>query len=271
VRPDLDLFTNVRTALSFDPDQISRWLPFTCGQEELSHWILNRALRPFTIAESSRDLMWESAILCAPLRELWTRFATSRESQIDLIIAGRPWAQWPSAAVSIVSLLNIFQPNPTSGMVEIVLDADGIVAGAGAIGEQSPAMAADAVEMDLTTPSASVVVVQGSGSEGDLAVRGQLRLANGEVTRFSVPYGSMHRLPLPPGQEATLSLTCESRFSIGASSGPEEVVFGRSTPLRGSEIGVVIDARGRPLQLPPDPGTRTARVSAWLEDLGIRQ
>jgi hypothetical protein len=231
---------------------------------------LNRALRPFTIAESPRDVAWESAILSAPLRELWSRFTASREAQIDLIVAGRPWAQWPNTAASIVSLLNVFQPSPASGLVEIVLDTDGIVAGAGAIGEQSPAMAADAVEMDLTTPAASVVVVQGSGSEGDLAVRGQLRLSNGEVTRFSVPYGSMHHLPLPPGQEATLSLTCEPRFSIGASSGADEVVFGRSTPLRGSELGIVIDARGRPLQLPPDPGTRTARISAWLEDLGFR-
>ena len=119
-------------------------------------------------------------------------------------------------------------------------------------------------------PTASVVVVTGSGMEGDLAARGQLRLANGEVTRFSVPYGAMHRIPLASGQEATLTLNCEPRFSIGQQHGSDEIVFGRATPLRGSELGIIIDARGRPMMLPPDSGSRAARVTAWLDDIGSR-
>lgn len=271
VRPDLDAFTNVRSVLAHDPDLILRWLPFTGAQEDLSHWVLNRALRPFTESESFSDLAWESAVVTAPLRDLWTGFGAGRDAKVELIVAGRPWAQWHSPALAVLTLLNTFHPRPKNGLVEIVLDADGIVAGAGALGEQSPAMAADAVEIDLAVPAASVIVVEGVGADGDLAARGQLRLANGEVTRFSVPFGSLHRLELQPGNEATLTLTCEPRFSIGGQTAGEEVVFGRATPLRGSDVGIVIDARGRPLQLPSDPTLRAARVAGWLDELGAKR
>lgn len=269
-RPDIDVFTHVRGALALDPDQITRWLPFVLANEDLAHWVLNRALRPFSLAEAPRDVAIESAIITAPLRDLWASFQASRDAQVDVIVAGRPWAQWPDPTLAVFSLLNIFQPNPAGGLVEIVLDVDGIVPAAGAIGEQNPALAADAVENDLMVPTASVIVVRGSGSDGDLAVRGQLRLAHDEPLRFSVPFGALHHIPLPPGKEATLSLTAEPRFSIGDHRSGEEIVFGRATPLRGSDVGIIIDARGRPLQLPGDTASRASRVASWLEDLGTR-
>jgi hypothetical protein len=67
-----------------------------------------------------------------------------------------------------------------------------------------------------------------------------------------------------------LSLTCEPRFSIGGRPSGEEVVFGRATPLLGSDVGIVIDARGRPLQSGGDTTQQTARVANWLTALDVK-
>lgn len=267
VRPDLDVTHNIRGALALDPRLIANWLPFAMSAEDITHWILNRGLRPFSVVESPRDVVIESAVLTACLRDAW---AGGPDAPADLIIGGRPVSAWRSAALGVFALLNAVQPRPASGLLDVILDRDGLLPAAGAIGEQSPALAADAVELDLLHPTASVVVVAGAGSEGDLAVRGQLRRAGGETVRFTVPYGSLHHLPLAPGHEATLTLSCEPRFTIGGHASADEVTFGDTTPLRGSELGIVIDARGRPLQPANDPTLQATRVATWLEDLGVR-
>jgi hypothetical protein len=33
-------------------------------------------------------------------------------------------------------------------------------------------------------------------------------------------------------------------------------------------VGLIVDARGRPLQLPADPYARMAQVQQWLWDMG---
>ena len=268
VRPDIDLGLNVRSALRLDAAAIACWLPFEFSAEDAAHWVLNRALRPFTIVDTSRDAAIEAAVTAAILRDV--RSSDDDTSAIDMLVAGRPFTDWRSPAMAVFALLNAFQPSPRSGLVEIVLDREGLVPAAGALGEQSPALAADVVELDLAQPAASAIVVSGSGSEGSLAVRGQLRLAGGEVTRFTVPCGSVHRLPLPASGDATLTLSCEPGFQIGQHPSSDEVVFGATAPLRGAELGVIIDARGRPLQPATDASLYAARVASWLDDLGAR-
>ena len=267
VRSEFDLTHNVRGALRLDPRAIAHWLPFTLSTEDITHWVLNRALRPFSVAGSPRDAAIESALLTAFVREMG---GADADAAVNLIIGGRPTGGWRSPGLAVFALLNAVQPAPQSGLVEVVLDVDGLLPAAGALGEQSPALAADAVELDLLRPTATVIVVTGSGSEGDLAVRGQLRHGDGEAVRFTVPYGSIHQLPLPDDQQATLTLSCEPRFNIGAHPSADEVVFGSTTPLLGSELGLIIDARGRPLSAVSDPTLQAARVASWLEDLGFR-
>ncbi|HEY7983474.1 MAG TPA: hypothetical protein VID73_04860, partial [Ktedonobacterales bacterium] len=42
-----------------------------------------------------------------------------------------------------------------------------------------------------------------------------------------------------------------------------------SDPLRGGMLGLIIDARGRPLTLPRPADERHARLRAWRRALGI--
>jgi hypothetical protein len=270
VRPDMDLYRNIRTMLERDPDDILRWLPMTFTAEELSHWILNRALRPHGVADTSQDRAVERALLIEMARTAWITLSGSdaSTSNLDLIVGGRPFSTM-SPGVAALTLLDIFQPSPATGLVEIILDSDSLVAAAGAIGEMNPVMAADLVEHDLLSPFATVFVVSGESNEGDVAVRGKVQSEDGQVTQFTVPYGSVHRIPVSQFQTTTLMLTCEATFRVGDQTQLPDISLGRDGMLQVGDGGVIIDARGRPMGTASDSSLRAPRIASWLEDVGF--
>jgi hypothetical protein len=270
VRPDMDLSRNIRTILSSEWQRVGQWLPFQLSSEEIAHWVLNRALRPTSMAESTHDMAVERAILIELARSAWTAMAASSDARIDVIVAGHPFSTMRSAPLAAITLLDIFQPDPASGIVDIVLDVDGLMPAAGAIGERSPAMAADLVENDLLSPFAAALIVKGNGNDGELAARGQVQYENGETTRFSVTNGSIHRLDFIPGQNAKVTVMCESGYSIGGQQQFPDLNVGWNGDLRPGEVGLLIDARNRPVRMPSDAGSRASRTSNWLEDIGFR-
>jgi hypothetical protein len=66
-------------------------------------------------------------------------------------------------------------------------------------------------------------------------------------------------IPLEIGQRAELHLQPLLRYDVGL-GGP-----GRGGTLKvvGGQMGIVIDARGRPLQLPADRAKRLEMVKKW--------
>jgi hypothetical protein len=265
IRPDFDVNLGVKAFLRMNPRLALDLLPFSMSEEDLHNWVLNRALRPTSLAGTARDEAIESALAGVFTRQAWQDLPSVAGDQVDLIVGGPLFASWSSPAVGVLTLLNAIQPAPPSGLVEVVLDAEGLLGAAGAIGEFSPALAADAVEYDLALPAATIVVVEGSGVDGDLAVRGELRREGTAAVNFTVPYGSIHLLPLTDGAHAELTLTCDGAFTIGG----EERCELSADQLRGGSLGVVIDARGRPLPSTSDASLRAGRVANWLSDLGV--
>lgn len=271
VRPDIDVHARIRSVLREDPKNVHEWLPISMSDEEISHWILNRALRPTTVSDTDRDRLIEAAIATAVLRSVWRDLAPADYNQHDLIIGGSLFARWDTPALALLCLLNALEPRPESGLVDVTLDVDGMFHAAGAVGELSPALAADVVERDLLSPLASVIVVESTGNEGDLAVRGEIQYASGSSSQFSVPVGSIHQLDLGAGDSAVLTLNCEPESRIGANEAGASVTYGDQARLQGGQLGIVIDARGRPVTRGTDSANQPARISGWLSDLGSKE
>jgi hypothetical protein len=270
-RPDIDVHSSVRALLSLDARQVLSMLPYPLAEEDLRHWILNRSLRPNSVSRSSKDQIIECALTSAAIRTVWREIAGSTEHQHDVLIGGAALAEWNSPALALLCLLNAFQPESASGLIEVHLDRDGMLYSAGAVGDLSPALAADVVERDLLSPLASVIVVRSEGAEGDLAVQGEITYESGKSRQFSVPSGSVQRLELGPDESAVVTLQCEANVSIGSSGKGESVVFGEQIRLRGGDLGVVIDARTSAQLNGNDMQNQPARVTGWMSDLGEKE
>ena len=80
---------------------------------------------------------------------------------------------------------------------------------------------------------------------------------------MEIKNGALEVLSLSMGESATLKLQPLHRFNIGMGPGR-----GGRLQVVGGTLGIVIDARGRPLRLNPDPVRRREQNKKWLRILG---
>jgi hypothetical protein len=118
------------------------------------------------------------------------------------------------------------------------------------------------------TPLATCVVALGGGRLGETAVEAELKEVGGGTQRVVVQHGQIARLALPPGRNGTLMVQPAGGVRIGSNPAGKQAL---SNPgeIRGSALGVIIDARGRPLRLPDEPLTRQKLLWDWLVALGV--
>ena len=248
------------------PERIARWLPKPYPLESLIEWLLNRSLRPLAELETPDDLLVAAAVLREALLDHASQLGLQPPADFQLIVASGRIAEWPASLVAL-ALLDSLQPIPAEGLVTLALDDVDLLAAAGALASVHTGYARALLEQDALIPLAHCVVVSGSGPDGGLAVRGELRV-NGVGQRFSVPYGSIHLLRLPETGTLELSLELEPGFRVGTGEPGSRVDFDETTGLSWARLGLLIDARGRPLLLPEATEPRLARVASWLTDLG---
>jgi hypothetical protein len=78
-----------------------------------------------------------------------------------------------------------------------------------------------------------------------------------------IKQGSIISFPLAAGETGQLQLKAVRRTAI------EDVnIANEPITVRGGVCGIVIDARGRPLQLPQDPARRSELFRSWEFMLG---
>ncbi|HET9016078.1 MAG TPA: hypothetical protein VFN57_10810 [Thermomicrobiaceae bacterium] len=268
-RPDLDTGLGARNLITLAPERVARWLPFRVSSDEITEWALNRALRPFAELEAVSDRLVAAAFHREVLATLLTESGLAPGLPIGLMAVG-PWFTQPDLTLPLLALLDGLQPDPEDGVCSLAHDPEGLVPAAGAIATDDPVFARDVVEQDVLMPVGTCIVIRGHGAEGALAVRGTITYAGGEERRFSVPYGNIQRLPLGETETATLTLEPDPDFSIGHRVPGQPVVLSGEQQLAGGDLGIIIDARGRPVTLPDDPETRMARLKTWIADLGGR-
>lgn len=265
---DADLGQGALALSELDFRAVSRWLPWPITSDDLLDWLANRRLKPHPMILGKYDQLLAAAVLREALRRLAAEIEPdSVREDVTLVVLGPSFVTLPPALASLVAL-DAFEPVPATGIVSVGLDEADLLTVGGALAEEFPGYAAALIERDALLPLAHVVVVAGEGFEGAVAVRGELR--TGAISqRFTVPWGSLHRLPIPAGGTAELILEPEVGVRIGGLEPGVAVRFVEGAALTWSQLGIVIDARGRPLRLPGDPAGSQRRQASWLADLGL--
>jgi hypothetical protein len=255
---------------------IARWLPFPIGEQALTERLLNKALRPYALPADREDLYIEHALAREALR---STYAALREETpalaYDWIVAGGGvLAQAPQLGLALLTLLDGIEPVGAEAhpIFDIYLDSLSLLPVAGALAGLDPDAAVTVVDRDLlrNTPLATVVVPLGEGRAGETAVEVELAVVGGATERRAVRHGEIARIPLSQGRFGRLTLRPAGGVRIGGAA-PGEAVSSEGGDVAGSALGVVIDARGRPLPLPEDARQRRARIWEWLVALGVEQ
>ena len=114
----------------------------------------------------------------------------------------------------------------------------------------------------------TVVSTVGNARFGRKVLTLRLEVERGsEDIAGEVKMGQLVVIPLRQGDHGKLTLRPERGIDVGF-GGP-----GKAGALRvaGGAVGLIIDARGRPLELSPDPARQQEQNLRWLHDIGARK
>lgn len=249
------------------PESVSRWLPFEIDAAGVANELCNKALYPGTLPQTCRDLDLEQAVAREIMRLALAGLAPNRSQgkpqlgagfpEFHLIIgSGGVLANAPQVGQAALMLLDGLQP---VGVSSLALDPSGLLALLGAVARHSPLAAAQLARCDALLKLGAIVAPVGVAREGEIALTCTVHYEDGHSLEARVAYGSLEVIPLTTGQMAELELRPTRRFDIGLG------IRGRARRARveGGAIGIIMDARGRPLLLAGDAKEQQEKVQDW--------
>jgi hypothetical protein len=252
---------------------ILRWMPVEVSEARLRDYIFNKALHPGVIPAGMEELHIEYALARQAARTAlglaradWPggRDTTSRPllPPMDPILAsGGVLARAPRPGYSALALLDALQP---TGIATLVLDPYNLTPGLGVAAGPLPMAAVQALDSGSFVSLGTVVSPVGRGRPGRPVLRLKLERERGETAEGEIRLGQLAVLPMRQGDFGKLTLRPERGFDVGFGAP------GKAGALRvaGGAVGLIIDARGRPLQGPKDPGRARDLNQKWLWDIG---
>lgn len=253
---------------------IAQWVDEDVSLAVIQDYIYNKAAYPASLPVTKEELAIEYALASEIVRIAVAKARWNPPARLvgsvpgflppfeSILASGSVFAQAPNNARLLLTLLNAVQP---VGWTTFVLDQNQIAPLLGAAAETAPLLTVQGLRDPNSFINLGMVIAPvGKANLGVPVMRVQVKYADGSETENEIKYGTIETIHLPPGQTATIRLQPLHRFDIGMG------LPGRGGTMKnvsGSEMGLIIDARGRPLALPDDGPVRRALLKQWLQTL----
>lgn len=253
---------------------VLRWLPFEMSPDDLTDWALNKVIRPLYLPQTARDLAIEHAFareaLAAAAIELH-KYNGNRPPRYDLLVGtGGCLANVPRPGQAALVLLDALQPTAEGlGSVELAIDTTLLIPPIGNLARHQPAMAAAVFDRDCLVWLGTAIVVQGGTHDTapTTALTVTIERKGGESNTIEVPYGEIAVVPLRSDQRASLTVKPAPGFSVGGGEAGKPLKTQPGQEVKGGLVGLIIDARGRPMHFPGATTNRYAAIRRWLAAL----
>ena len=266
---------------------ILRWVHFDMDERELRNRVKNKMIRPTTIPQSLEALIFEQAIAREALRLAYLQhreFATtlkgvqqqrtvgdtfSQETggqsivdnmKLDLLVAsGGVLSHAPRMQQTAMILVDAFEPE---GFTTLAKDSIFMMPHLGVLAQVHPQAALEVFERDCLIYLGSCVAAAGTGRAGRPCFK--YTVSGGATDSGELKFGELKLIPLGQGETATVAVEPARGFDFGAGPGkPTE------REVKGGSVGIVLDARGRPLGLPDNRDASRDVVGQWIDELGL--
>ncbi|MCZ6679747.1 MAG: glutamate mutase L [Candidatus Poribacteria bacterium] len=270
-------------------DNILRWVPFDMEISDLGNRIKNKMIRPTTIPQILEELIIEQAIAREALRLAFEQhkqlavelrgvqqqrtiseaFAQSAGGgtlvnmlSLDLIVgSGGVLSHAPRRHQSMLMMIDAFQPE---GVTHLAVDSIFMMPQLGVLAQVNEAAATQVFERDCLIHLGTCIAPIGVGKPGETCVTITANLpGKGELSE-AVPSGNLRLYPLDVGEKTRVRIQPDRRFDMGAGRGqPVEA------EVEGGVVGLVIDTRGRPLEVSGGPEKRIVDLKRWFQALTV--
>ena len=264
-------------------ENVLRWVPFDIDVSDLGNRIKNKMIRPTTIPQALEELIIEGAIAREALRLAFDQhkqlavelrgvqqqrtiseaFAQSETGatlvdmlSLDLIVgSGGVLSHAPRRNQAMLMMIDAFQPE---GVTHLAVDSIFMMPQLGVLAQVNEAAATQVFERDCLIHLGTCIAPVGITNPGDLGIT-----ISGDLTE-TVPFGELRLYPLSVGEKARVTIQPERRLDMGAGRGqPVEA------EVEGGVVGLVVDTRGRPLEVSNASTERVASLKKWFEALEV--
>jgi len=267
---------------------ILRWLPFDLDEEDVGCRLSNKMIRPTTIPQTLEELIIEHAVAREALRlgllhhkSIATRLKGIQiqrtfesmfhqevaESYIDMlkipIMAGTGGllSHAPRRMQSMYILTDAFQPE---GITWLFQDSVFMMPHLGVLSTVYPEAAWQIFDKDCLVRLGTVIAPRGVAAGGEEVMKVNLEMPDGTTKDEQVKFGEIVYVKLPEGNEAKTTVHPAKNFDMGL--GPGKVFEGTAM---GGKAGIVLDGRGRPIQLPEDTKKRKETLLKWFKTVEL--
>ncbi len=270
-------------------DNVLRWVPFDIEVGDLRNRVKNKMIRPTTIPQTLQELVLEQAIAREALRLAFKQhkqlavelrgvqqqrtiseaFDQAESGQtlvnmfsLDMLVgSGGVLSHAPRRQQSMLMMIDAFQPE---GITHLAVDSIFMMPQLGVLAQVNAEAATQVFERDCLIHLGTCVTPIGIGKAGDTCLSIEINYTDRPIITEDIPFGDLRLYPLEIGEKASLKLQPSRRFDLGAGHGtPVE------TEAMGGVVGLVIDTRGRPLEIPSDSKQRVAQLTKWQDALDI--
>ena len=273
VYQQLGLGSNVPNILRLSkPEEIIRWLSEDISIETVRDYVFNKAAFPASLPATTEDNAIEHALarqaMQIGIKQISRNFPEDAPRSgpgilpwfEPILVTGSIFTKAPTHSQSMLMLLDGLQP---AGVTTVLLDQNNLVSALGAAADVNPVLAVQVLGSNTVLNLGAVIAPVGNAKTGTPILRVKITYNDDREVSMEVKYGSIEVIPLPIRETATLRLQPLHRFDVGMGPGR-----GGRLQVVGGALGVIIDARGRPLTLDSDPVRRSEKTKRWLSALG---
>ena len=245
---------------------ITRWLTVDISDEEVRDYLWQKTLYPGSIPMTTTALAIEEAaarqILRIAATQMLERYPNLNMAFEPIFAGGSLISHGPTPLHSLMLLLDGLQP---TGVTALFQDQHGLMAALGSIAPSNTVLPVQILESGAFLNLASVICPVSDARPGTVIMRLRLEFEDGVEKQLEIRQGSLVALPVRHGQEVKVFMKEALR---GVQVDPR---FGRGFKIRGGVCGAIIDARGRPIQLPSDPVKRRETLLGWTQAVEARR
>ncbi|MBK9112713.1 MAG: glutamate mutase L [Nitrospira sp.] len=270
-------------------DNIMRWVPFTIDEQTLRNRIKNKMVRPTTIPQSLDELQIEHAIAREALRlalihhkSLATGLKgiqqertisdvfeqrTSGKTLIDLLKldlivgSGGILSHAPRRIQSMLMMVDAYEP---LGVTTLSVDSIFMMPHLGVLSTVNEQAATDVFVRDCMVYLGTCIAPIGQGKDGERCADYEIALPDGRIEKGQLAFGDLKLFALTREQQATVTMQPAKQIDLG--NGPGQSF---TKTVNGGVVGLMLDGRGRPLQLPGEQAARVAMLTRWYRAVGL--
>lgn len=261
VRSDLGIGRSLEQVIAQSGMQaLLDWLPMETSLEEAMARYLDAAVHPATCPMTREDARLQQAAV----RQALTIASRDQHLQLDsvdlILLTGGALAHNSDYGALALLALDALQPR---GVFTLAVDSLGLASAFGVLAALNPEAAASVIERDAFVTLGTVIAPTSTNREGQTDLHIQIQPSGSGTIDVEVEHGSLEVVPLAPGQKASLQLHAAAGVDLGPG---RRGVF--KAEVEGGAVGLIIDARGRPITSLSAGENRHEKVQQWFWDVG---